>query len=138
MRRATTGLAPFWLPWSQLGNTSVFYIVVVILVTAILGLILYVRARPELPALPWLLGPVVVTLLTGLWTAVVSGYTRYGDDTWALIPVLAALALVVVWHGGLVVTGPGRAVLLAYGLGHLAFWVYFALLCMLQISKYSL
>jgi hypothetical protein len=52
--------------------------------------------------------------------------------------VLAALVLVIVWHIGLVVKGPGRAVLLAYGVGHVAFWVYFALVCMLRISKDSL
>lgn len=113
------------------------YIVAVMLVAVISGLFLYIRGRPKLPALPWLLGPVAVTLLTGLYTVVVSPHTRPGD-TWPLIPVLAALALVVVWHIGLVIKGPGRAVLLAYGVGHVAFWVYFALVCMLRISKDSL
>jgi hypothetical protein len=100
------------------------------------GLGLYARSRPALPPASWLLGPVAVTVLTGLYTLGISPYTRPGQ-AWPLVPVLAGLGLVALWHVALLVRGPGRAVLLAYGVGHLAFWVYFALVCMLRISKDS-
>ena len=87
-----------------------------------------------MPFLGWLLVPLAITLLVGIWTAVVSPYTKYGDS-WAVIRVLAALVVVLLW---LIVSGPGRGVLIAYGVAHLAFWVPFGLLCLMKISKDSL
>jgi hypothetical protein len=113
------------------------YLLLVAVLALVVGLSLYGWLRPPLPALGWLVGPVAITLLVAIWTMVVSPYTQYGDS-WAVVPVLGALAVVVLWHAGLIVTGPGRGVLIAYGVAHLAFWVPFGLLCLMKISKDSL
>lgn len=104
---------------------------------ALAGLILHAWTRPALPAARRLTGPVIVTVLVGLYTLAVAPFTRSGQ-TWPLLPVLAGLVLVVILHVGLVIRGPGRAVLLAYADAHLAFWAYFAMVCLLRISKDSL
>jgi hypothetical protein len=113
------------------------YAVLVMVLALVAGLTLYVWRRPPLPFLGWLLVPIAITLLVGIWTAVVSPYTKYGDS-WAVIPVLGALVVVLLWHVWLVVRGPGREVLIAYGVAHLAFWVPFGFLCLMKISKDSL
>ena len=113
------------------------YAGLVVVLAIVAGLSLYSWMRPPLSPLVWLLVPVAITLLVGIWTAVVSPYTEYGDS-WAVIPVLGALAVVLLWHVWLVVRGPGRGVLIAYGVAHGAFWIPFGVGCLMKISKDSL
>jgi hypothetical protein len=54
------------------------------------------------------------------------------------VPVLITLVAVLIWHVALVVRGAARAVVSAYGVAHMSFWLQFALACMLRISKDSL
>ena len=102
------------------------YAGLVMVLAMVAGLGLYGWTRPPLPSLVWLLVPVAITLLVGTWTTVVSPYTEYGDS-WAVIPVLGALVVVLLWHVWLAVRGPGRGVLIAYGVAHLAFWFPFGI-----------
>ena len=113
------------------------YSVLVMVLSLVAGLTLYWWGRPTLPFGGWLLVPLALTLLVGIWTAVVSPHTKYGDS-WAVIPVLLALVVVLLWHIWLIARGPGRGVLVAYGIAHLAFWVPFGFLCLMKISKDSL
>jgi hypothetical protein len=97
----------------------------------------YALTRPSLPSVVLLLVPLAITVVIALWTALASRYSEYGDS-WAVLPVLVAGAVVLVWHLGLVVRGPGRGVLIAYAVAHLAFWLPFGVFCLMKISKDSL
>jgi hypothetical protein len=110
---------------------------IIILLAVVIGLGVYAWTRPPLPNLAMLLVPLAITLAIALWTALVSPYSEYGDS-WAVLPVLGAFVLVLLWHVGLIVKGPGRGVLIAYGVAHLAFWMPFGWFCMMRISKDSL
>ncbi len=101
------------------------------------AIIAYMLQRPNLPTLPWLIGPVVVDILVGGYTLVAFVYSRPGDD-WLIIPVFVAFVAVLIWHVVIVVRGPGRAVLAAYGVAHMSFWMLFGVACMLRISKDNL
>ena len=75
--------------------SSAIYIEAVMLAAALSGLALYITTRPRLPELPWLLGPVVLDILTGSYTLGVSPSTRPGD-TWPFVPVLVAFVVVLI------------------------------------------
>jgi hypothetical protein len=113
------------------------YIEAVMLAAAFFGLAAYIVLRPSLPPLMWLLGPVAIDILTGCYAIVAALFSRPGDD-WLIAPVLAALVVVLIWHIALIVRGPARTVVSAYGVAHVSFWLPFALACMFRISKDSL
>jgi hypothetical protein len=110
---------------------------IITILALVVGLGIYGWTRPSLPGFTPLLVPLAITVVVALWTILVSPHSKYGDS-WAVIPVLVAFAIVLLWHVGLRVKGPGRGVLMAYGVAHLAFWVPFGLFCLMKISKDSL
>lgn len=81
--------------------------------------------------------PLAVTLLLVIWTAIVSPYSRYGDD-WAIYPALLALPSALLLHVYLVLSSEDKINHILYGFGHLLFlfvvWIY----CLMKISKDSL
>lgn len=84
-----------------------------------------------------LAAPMGFTLVAAIWTAVVTPYSKYGDD-WAILPFMGIFLVVLVWHVALTIRGPERRFLVLYGLLHLAFWFPFGLFCLMKISKDSL
>jgi hypothetical protein len=110
---------------------------IISILALVIGLGIYAWTRPSLPGFAPLLVPPGITVLVVLWTILVSLYSKYGHS-WAVVPVLVAFAVILLWHVGLILKGPGRGVLMAYGVAHLAFWVPFGLFCLMKISKDSL
>jgi hypothetical protein len=83
--------------------------------------------------------PVLATLLSLAWALVMKPYTAYGD-TWALIPILAAMCFIIAWHIFLSISPCilNRATAILYGLIHMVFSLYIAVLSLMWLSKDSL
>jgi len=65
------------------------------------------------------IGPVALTLILIAWTFLVSPHAKYGDD-WAVLPILALLPIVIIWHGILLYVEKEKLMYIAYAIIHLA------------------
>jgi hypothetical protein len=72
-----------------------------------------------------------------LWGVLVSRYTKYGDD-WAIYPVFAIFAIIILLHLSLIYFEKGKLGMIIYGILHSAVAFYFLLYCLTVISKDSL
>jgi hypothetical protein len=81
--------------------------------------------------------PLVLTILLVCWTALVSPFSKYGDN-WAIYPALIVLPLTVLVHGWLIIANKPAMPFVAYAATHIPFqfviWIY----CLMKISKDSL
>jgi len=84
-----------------------------------------------------LIGPLAVTFAVLLWTVLASRYSGHRQG-WPVVPILAGFLLVCSWHAWLVLRGPKRCLLAAYGLGHMLVWVPFGMACLMAVSHDSI
>ena len=83
------------------------------------------------------LAPVGFTVLLILWTALVSPYSKYGDN-WAIYPAVGVLPLVLFWHVYLVISQHPRSTFFTYGLVHMGILFVIWIICLMKISKDAL
>ena len=83
-----------------------------------------------------LLLPLFLTAFLIVWTACVRDYSHYG--TWHILPALAILPLVMIWHLSLIILRKPRAPLILYGVAHCAILIPIWMGCLMLISKDSL
>jgi len=79
-------------------------------------------------------------LLTGVgigWTAVISRFTRYGDN-WAAYPLVGLFIVSLVVHVWIVSMLRPRWLLVVYGFFHLAIQLYVFTYCSVIITKNAL
>jgi hypothetical protein len=81
------------------------------------------------------LAPAFVSAGLIAWTLVVSPFSDYGD-TWAILPAVLALPVVLLWHValGVLLRGRRRSVILV-ALAHILVLVPVWVLCLVAISK---
>ena len=83
--------------------------------------------------------PIALTILMIIWTAIVSPFSKYGDN-WAIVPALALAPVVITWHLALFGVRRGdwayhRGVLVIYALIHLFIFIPIWFGCLMLISK---
>jgi hypothetical protein len=89
--------------------------------------------------------PIVFTILLVIWTAIVSPFSKYGDN-WAIMPAVALAPVIIAWHLSLLGIRLGnwtrRRDILSfygiYGVVHLSVFAGIWLWCLMRISKDSL
>jgi hypothetical protein len=84
----------------------------------------------------WKLTPLAVSGLLIVWTAAVYKASYYGS--WHIYPALAALPIVLLLHGMLIVRAIRRGPLIVFAIVHLVFFVILWVGCLMLISKDSL
>ncbi len=91
-----------------------------------------VKARPLIRFLP--------ILLTGagvVWTAVISRFTRYGDN-WAAYPLVGLFIITLAVHIWMIAALRPRWPLVLYGVVHLPIQLYVFIYCSVIITKNAL
>jgi hypothetical protein len=81
--------------------------------------------------------PIALTALLLCWTALVSPYSKYGDN-WAIVPAILALPLVIATHIALLMREGWRAQFIAYGVLHTGLFFILWIWCLMHISKDAL
>jgi uncharacterized membrane protein len=81
--------------------------------------------------------PLGITVLLVVWAVLVSPHSKYGDS-WAIVPALLTLPLVVGVHVVLAYKAQSRKDFVAYALLHCALFFLIWIYCLMAISKDSL
>jgi hypothetical protein len=81
--------------------------------------------------------PIIANVLLLAWTAIVSGYTTYGDF-WASSTALALICAPIPLHLLILFKKRWKLTYLYYAVAHIAFTFWLGIVCLTFISKDSL
>jgi hypothetical protein len=134
-------VAEFWtLGGIWLLMTIIFEALVIAALTFVVFFFLEWKLLASQRVLPFV--PIALTVLLVVWTAVVSPFSKYGDD-WAINPAIALAPIVIAWHLSLLGIRLGRWTCRReivvfygiYGVVHLCVFAVIWLVCLMRISK---
>jgi hypothetical protein len=81
--------------------------------------------------------PLAFTALAVVWTAIISRFTKFGDD-WAAIPLFAIFIVTIIAHVSLVIVSRRKLPLVAYGAIHVLFQGWLLTYCIIIVTKNAL